>query len=81
MTRTRLPLLAAALVVTVVVVRLVGRVDWAEVWRSLRHLEWWQAPVAAVVLLVRHVLGARPLSLYIPGVSPCARPRTTRWRS
>ena len=69
MTRTRLLLLAAALVITVVVVRIVGRVDWDEVWRSLRHLEWWQAPVLAVVLLVRQVLNAWPLALYIPGVS------------
>lgn len=66
----RLALLAVALVVTVVVVRLVGKVDWAEVRSSLAHLDWWQAPVLFAVLLVRQVLNALPLSLYIPGVSP-----------
>ncbi len=68
-TRTRLLLLGAALVITVVIVRIVGRVDWDEVWHSLKHLEWWQAPVLAVVLLVRQVLNAWPLALYIRGVS------------
>lgn len=66
----RLGLLAVALVVTVVVVRLVGKVDWAEVRSALAHLDWWQAPILLVVLLVRQVLNALPLSLYIPGVSP-----------
>jgi uncharacterized membrane protein YbhN (UPF0104 family) len=68
-TRTRLVLLAVALVIAVVVVRLVGRVEWDEVWISLKHLAWWQAPVLAAVLLVRQVLNAWPLALYIPGVS------------
>ncbi|MBZ5740717.1 lysylphosphatidylglycerol synthase domain-containing protein [Nocardioides mangrovi] len=58
-----------ALVVTVVVVRLVGRVDWGEVRDALAHLDWWQAPVLVVLLLVRQVLNALPLALYIPGVS------------
>jgi hypothetical protein len=58
-----------ALVATVVVVRLVGRVDWGEVWDALTHLAWWHAPLLLAVLLVRQVLNALPLSLYIPGVS------------
>ena len=66
----RLALLAVALVVAVVVVRLVGKVDWAEVRSALAHLDWWQAPVLFVVLVARQVLNALPLSLYIPGVSP-----------
>jgi len=59
-----------AAVATVVIVRLVGRVDWGEVRSALRHLDWWQAPILVVVLLVRQLLNALPLSLYIPGVSP-----------
>jgi putative heme transporter len=58
-----------ALVVTFVVVRLVGRVDWGEVRDALTHLSWWHAPILVAVLLVRQVLNALPLSLYIPGVS------------
>jgi putative heme transporter len=58
-----------ALVATVVVVRLVGRVDWSEVGDALTHLAWWHAPVLLAVLVVRQVLNALPLALYIPGVS------------
>lgn len=59
-----------AAVATVVIVRLVGRVDWGEVRAALAHLDWWQAPLLVVVLLARQLLNALPLSLYIPGVSP-----------
>ena len=55
--------------VTVVVVRLIGRVDWGEVRAALAHLAWWHAPVLLAVLVLRQVLNALPLSLYIPGVS------------
>jgi uncharacterized membrane protein YbhN (UPF0104 family) len=68
-TRSRLVLLAVAAVLTVLVVRLVGRVDWDEVWHSVTHLVWWQVPVLAAVLVLRQVLNAWPLALYIPGVS------------
>jgi putative heme transporter len=66
----RLVLIAVAALATAVVVRLVGRVDWGEVRAALVHLDWWQAPVLVAVLLVRQVLNALPLSLYIAGVSP-----------
>jgi uncharacterized membrane protein YbhN (UPF0104 family) len=69
LTRTRLVLLAVAAVATVLIVRLVGQVDWSEVWDSLTHLAWWHAPLLAALLLVRQVLNAWPLALYIPGVS------------
>jgi hypothetical protein len=65
----RVALLVVALVVSVVVVRLVGRVDWGEVRDALTHLSWWHVPVLLAVLLPRQVLNALPLSLYIPGVS------------
>jgi uncharacterized membrane protein YbhN (UPF0104 family) len=65
----RVVLLAVALVATVVVVRLVGQVDWGEVWDALTHLAWWHAPLLLAVMVVRQVLNALPLSLYIPGVS------------
>ncbi|WP_244929376.1 hypothetical protein [Nocardioides sp. W7] len=65
----RLVLLAVALLLTVVVVRLVGQVDWGEVWDALGLLTWWHPLVLLVVLLVRQVLNALPLALFIPGIS------------
>ncbi|GAA1807691.1 hypothetical protein GCM10009795_061080 [Nocardioides hankookensis] len=62
-------LLVVAVVVVALVIRLIGRVDWGEVRSALQHLAWWQFPVLLVVLLLRQVLNALPLSLYIPGVS------------
>jgi putative heme transporter len=66
----RLGLLLVAGIITVVVVRLIGRVDWAEVWAALTLLTWWHPLVLLVVLLLRQVLNALPLALYIPGISP-----------
>ena len=58
-----------AALVTVVVVRLIGRIDWAAVYDALRHLTWWQPFVLLAVVVVRQVLNALPLALYIPRVS------------
>jgi putative heme transporter len=66
---TRLGLVVLSLLVTVAVVQIVGRVDWAAVWDALLHLTWWQPLVLLAVVVVRQVLNALPLSLYIPGVS------------
>ncbi|SFC57497.1 hypothetical protein SAMN04487968_10851 [Nocardioides terrae] len=63
-------LLVVAAVATVVAVRLIGQVDWAEVRRSLNRLDWWQGPVLIGLLLLRQVINALPLSLYIAGVTP-----------
>lgn len=65
----RVLLLAAAIAAGVVLFRLAGRIDWPAVWTSVGHLSWWQPFVLVVVLLVRQVLNALPLALYIPGVS------------
>ncbi len=65
----RLVLLAVSGVITFVVVRLVGAIDWAEVWDALSHLSWWQPIVLLAILVFRQVLNALPLALYIPGVS------------
>lgn len=67
--RRRLVLLGVAAVLTVVVVRLVGRVDWAGVGDALALLTWWHPLLLVPVLLGRQVLNAWPLSLFIPGVS------------
>ncbi|MFZ2013139.1 MAG: hypothetical protein WAV00_04890 [Nocardioides sp.] len=66
---TRLLLLAASLVVTFVVVRVIGKIDWASVWDSLTHLAWWQPLVLLLVVAVRQVMSALPLALYIRGLS------------
>jgi len=66
---TRLVLLGVALVVTVLVVRLVGTIDWQAVGDALTHLTWWQPVVLVAVVVVRQVMSALPLSFYIRGVS------------
>lgn len=65
----RCVLLGAALIITVVVVRLVGRIDWSAVWDALSMLSWWQPFVLFAVVILRQVLNALPLKFYIRGVS------------
>jgi uncharacterized membrane protein YbhN (UPF0104 family) len=65
----RLAMLALAVVVTVLIVRLIGAVDWAAVRDGLARLTWWQALVLVAVVVVRQVLNALPLAFYIRGVS------------
>ena len=52
----RLVLLAVSGVITFVVVRLVGAIDWAEVWDALSHLSWWQ-PIVLLARTVRLAVG------------------------
>lgn len=66
---TRALLLGLAAVITVIVVRLVGRIDWASVWDALGRLTWWQPVVLLAMLVVRQILNAMPVALYIPNVS------------
>lgn len=66
---TRVGLLVLAVLVAVVVVRLVGTIDWAAVRDGLTHLTWWQPLVLAAVVVVRQVMSALPLAFYIRGVS------------
>jgi len=62
-------LLALALLITVLVVRVIGAIDWAAVRDGLARLTWWQVPVLVAVVIVRQVLNALPLAFYIRGVS------------
>jgi uncharacterized membrane protein YbhN (UPF0104 family) len=62
-------LLVVAAVVTVVIVRLVGQIDWAEVGSAMGLLSWWQPLVLLGLLVARQFLNAMPLALYIPGLS------------
>ena len=62
--------LAVILVVCAWVVReFLGRVDWAAVWEALTRLSWWQFPILLTVLMVRQVMNALPLALFIKGLS------------
>ncbi|MFJ9391826.1 lysylphosphatidylglycerol synthase domain-containing protein [Nocardioides sp. NPDC101246] len=66
---TRIVLLVVAALSTVIVVRLVGRVDWEAARDALRHLSWWHYIVLLAVVLVRQILLAMPLSFFIRGVT------------
>lgn len=65
----RLGLLAVAVAAAVVVIRIVGRIDWGAVGDALGLLQWWQPIVLLGVVLVRQVLNGLPLAFYIRGVS------------
>jgi uncharacterized membrane protein YbhN (UPF0104 family) len=65
----RVILIAIAVLATVAIARLIGRIEWSSVWQALAHLSWWQPCVLMVVLIGRQVLNAAPLAFYIPGVS------------
>lgn len=66
---TRIVLLVVAVLSTVTVVRLVGRVDWDVAWDALTHLSWWHSIVLLAVVLARQILLAMPLSFFIRGVT------------
>ena len=66
---TRIVLLVVAVLSTVTVVRLVGRVDWDAAWDALTQLSWWHSIVLLVVVLVRQILLAMPLRFFIRGVT------------
>lgn len=60
---------ALSVLVAVLVVRVIGAIDWAAVRGALTKLTWWQPIVLLAVVMVRQVLNAAPLALYIRGVS------------
>jgi uncharacterized membrane protein YbhN (UPF0104 family) len=48
--------------------RVLGRIDWADVGAALRQLSGWQIAALVVVVAVRQLLLAVPLALYVPGL-------------
>jgi putative heme transporter len=52
-----------------VVQEFLGRIDWSAVWDALTRLAWWQFPILVAVLMVRQVMNALPLALFIEGLS------------
>ncbi len=65
----RVVLLVIACLFVVAIARFIRRIDWVVVGDALSHLAWWQPVVLFVVLLLRQVANAAPLSLNVPGTS------------
>ena len=63
-----LALLLLSLACAWIIVGLVGRIDWDAVLDALRKLALWQGPVLVAVLVLRQVLNAAPLALFIEGL-------------
>lgn len=66
---TRAILVVVAVAVTITVVRLIGRIDWAAVWHTLTNLSWWHPFVLIALVVVRQTLLAMPLKFFVPGVT------------
>jgi hypothetical protein len=60
---------AVALAAAGYFLRLMRRVDWGEVGEALGRLDGWHIAVLLVVVLLRQVLAALPLALFVPGLS------------
>lgn len=65
----RLALLVVAVWVILAMARAYRALDVEAIGAAFANLLWWQTIVLLIVLLVRQVLNAAPLSIYIPGVS------------
>lgn len=61
-------LFALALGIAWIVMGLVGKIDWDTVADALGHLALWQLPVLVLLVVVRQVLNAWPLAIFIPGL-------------
>lgn len=52
-----------------IIVELVGSIDWDQVKTALRHVNAWQVLVLVLLLVVRQVLNASPLALFLEELS------------
>ena len=50
------------------IIELVGRVDWRAVADATGKLDWWNVPILLAVLVLRQVLNAAPLAIFIRGL-------------
>lgn len=66
---TALAILGVSLLCAWAIVRLIGRVDWAAVVDATGQLSWWHVPILLGVLVLRQVLNAAPLAIFIRGLS------------
>lgn len=51
------------------IIGLVERVDWAGAWEAIAHVEAWQLVAMFAMLILRQVLNATPLALFMPTLS------------
>lgn len=65
----RMVMLALAAVIVIALIRVYRGVDIDSVLLALGHLSWWHVVVLTGLLLVRQLLNAAPLAIYIPGVT------------
>lgn len=61
-------LLALSLGIGWVVIGIVGRVDWSDVGEALGRVHLWQLVLLVAIVLVRQVLNASPLAIFIQGL-------------
>jgi hypothetical protein len=52
-----------------VVQQFLGSIDWGAVWDALTRLAFWQVPVLLAFVVLRSLMNAIPLTLFIPGLS------------
>lgn len=65
----RVLLLVVVVAVVAAFARVYRSVDLDEVWSAMSHLEWWNSIILVGILLLRQVINAVPLAVYIPEVS------------
>ncbi|MDN5853422.1 MAG: hypothetical protein L0K86_11370 [Actinomycetia bacterium] len=61
-------LFALAIAVAWIIVGLIGAIEWGTVREALGHLALWQFPVLVTVVVIRQILNAAPLAIFIPGL-------------
>lgn len=61
-------LLVLSLVVGYIIVGIVGSIDWAAVGSAFGKLNFWIIPLLLVLLCIRQVLNAIPISQFTPGL-------------
>lgn len=62
-------LVLLAIAVVIAFVRFQRGIDFGQIWQSLGQLAWWNVPVLLGVLILRQLLSAWPLSIFIPGTT------------
>lgn len=63
---SRALLAVVAVAIVIAIVRTVRQIDVGSVVEALTRLPWWSAAILLALLLVRQVLNAAPLAIYLP---------------
>lgn len=59
---------AISIIAGMLIVRLVGSIQWSAVGDALRHLTWTEAAVLVALLVIRQVFNAAPIARFTPGL-------------